>query len=540
METGDKIESGEYVKKSTSFDKYMNYRYGRNLNTVYMISTSILEDGVLFMNNADRMMNTFMIHEYTIFLADNEILLNLFGDDDHYQGIPLIGEKTKNGFIAAVRRLSNAKAPYSLKKKQLQTMERGDRKYYGEGKVIDIDIRYNKDSSKLSPASAYSVINDLYEKQQQYYHDVYKFMMNIIDHADDDGCTYTDEFSIICSECFDYVDSAAFFADTNENVFGNIQINIKVMEKLKVLIGTKLVGRYGNKGVVSDIYPPENSWHMEDGRPIHCVLATLGIVGRLNQSQMNEHSINELSSTAVEMMKCVDDLNEKAKVVYNLMKFLNSDEADGFMKFFRNLDKEDKKRFCDRIERDGIFIVQDPIDNANIMDIAKAYEKFPANWQHIIFPDGKRSMHKVLCASMFFMRLKQDPIEKFSVRSRGPVNPLNGLPTKSSQKKKGISAFSDVPVRFSELGLEVLIGMTNHPAMIADFMTENSTSYNAKLESSANNYLGDPEDDNEIDRPEDTGKKNMQQIQGHIFTLGTRIVIDYEKAKDGEYFTDFG
>lgn len=191
---------------------------------------------------------------------------------------------------------------------------------------------------------------------------------------------------------------------------------------------------------------------MEDGRPIHCVLATLGIVGRLNQSQMNEHSINELSSTAVEMMKCVDDLNEKAKVVYNLMKFLNSDEADGFMKFFRNLDKEDKKRFCDRIERDGIFIVQDPIDNANIMDIAKAYEKFPANWQHIIFPDGKRSMHKVLCASMFFMRLKQDPIEKFSVRSRGPVNPLNGLPTKSSQKKKGISAFSDVPFGLVSLG----------------------------------------------------------------------------------------
>ena len=40
----------------------------------------------------------------------------------------------------------------------------------------------------------------------------------------------------------------------------------------------------------------------------------------------------------------------------------------------------DKAKFAKRIEREGIIIVQDPIDNANIFDIAEAYEHFPAKW----------------------------------------------------------------------------------------------------------------------------------------------------------------
>lgn len=557
LEIGDVIPKDTMIQKSTNFDKYGNYCYGKNVNTVYLLSAQILEDGILAMNNVDSMMVTTRADTQIISIGENELLLNWYGDDDHYQGIPRIGEKTRKDIIAVVRRVDNAKAPYTLKKKRLRHIERGsDRRYFGKGRVIDIDIRYNGDEDHMPEAGANKMIRDLYHQQQEYYHKLYDYMKDIIDDAENKGYTYTDEFSMYCAEAFKYIDAMTYFTDSNDNVFGNMQIIVHLMDDEKLNVGSKLVGRSGNKGVISHILPPEESWFMEDGTPIHLVVAALGIVGRLNPAQLNEFSINELSATAVEMMKATPDVNKKLRVVYNLMKFLNSDEADDFKKWCKKLDDKDKAKFAKRIEREGIIIVQDPIDNANIFDIAEAYEHFPAKWQRIVFPDGKKSMRKVLCSKMFYVRLKQDPLEKYSVRSRGPVNPLTTLPAKSNMKKKGLEPFSDVPVRFGEYEIEIILAMVNHPAAVAAFMTENSTSWPAKVMMAEHNYLGDIdltyefEDEEDVDAEaylkelmeNDTllysGKKNMEAISAYANVLGDEIEIEIEDAPDGEWFED--
>lgn len=557
LEIGDVIPKNTMIQKSTNFDKYGNYCYGKNVNTVYLLSAQILEDGILAMNNVDHMMVTTRADTQIISIGENELLLNWYGDDDHYQGIPKIGEKTRKDIIAVVRRVDNSKAAYTLKKKRLRHIERGsDRRYFGKGRVIDIDIRYNGDEDHMPEAGANKMIRDLYHQQQEYYHKLYDYMKDIIDDVDNEGYTYTDEFSMYCAEAFKYIDATTYFTDSNDNVFGNMQIIVHLMEDEKLNVGSKLVGRSGNKGVISHILPPEESWHMEDGTPIHLVVAALGIVGRLNPAQMNEFSINELSATAVEMMKATDNVDKKLKVVYNLMKFLNSDEADDFKKWCKNLDDKDKAKFAKRIEREGIVIVQDPIDNANIFDIAEAYEHFPAKWQRIVFPDGKKSMRKVLCSKMFYVRLKQDPLEKYSVRSRGPVNPLTTLPAKSNMKKKGLEPFSDVPVRFGEYEIEIILAMVNHPAAVAAFMTENSTSWPAKVMMAEHNYLGELDLTYEFEDEEDvdaeaylkelmendsllySGKKNMEAISAYANVLGDEIEIEIEEADDGEWFED--
>lgn len=557
LEIGDVIPKDTMIQKSTNFDKYGNYCYGKNVNTVYLLSAQILEDGILAMNNVDSMMITTRADTQIISIGENELLLNWYGDDDHYQGIPRIGEKTRKDIIAVVRRVDNAKAPYTLKKKRLRHIERGsDRRYFGKGRVIDIDIRYNGDEDHMPEAGANKMIRDLYHQQQEYYHKLYDYMKDIIDDTENKGYTYTDEFSMYCAEAFKYIDAMTYFTDSNDNVFGNMQIIVHLMDDEKLNVGSKLVGRSGNKGVISHILPPEESWFMEDGTPIHLVVAALGIVGRLNPAQLNEFSINELSATAVEMMKATPDVNKKLRVVYNLMKFLNSDEADDFKKWCKKLDDKDKAKFAKRIEREGIIIVQDPIDNANIFDIAEAYEHFPAKWQRIVFPDGKKSMRKVLCSKMFYVRLKQDPLEKYSVRSRGPVNPLTTLPAKSNMKKKGLEPFSDVPVRFGEYEIEIILAMVNHPAAVAAFMTENSTSWPAKVMMAEHNYLGDIdltyefEDEEDVDAEaylkelmeNDTllysGKKNMEAISAYANVLGDEIEIEIEDAPDGEWFED--
>ena len=571
LEIGDKVPEGTYIKKSDSFDKYMNYRFGRNLNTVYMVSTCVYEDGICIMNGAEKMLNTFRCHKQIIALSDNELLLNWYGDDSHYQGIPMIGEKTRNGYLAIVRQIDGATAPYALKRRRLQHVERGDRKIYAEGRVVDITIRYNKDRDKLNDSPSNQMIADLYDEQQKFYMKLYEYMQGIADQADDEGFTYTDEFSIICEEAHDFVDASAFFADSNDNVFGNMQIEVTLMHEEPLIVGSKLVGRYGNKGVISMNVPPEKSWTMEDGTPVHVVVATLGVLGRLNQSQLNEHSCTELSATAVEMMKTTDDLDQKGKIVVQLLNYLNKDEAKAFKQYFKSLSGQEKAKCCRKIEQEGITIFQDPLDNANITDFEQAYEQFPPKWQRICFADGTKSIRKVLCSKMFFMRLKQDPVEKYSARSNGPVNPLSHLPAKSNQKKKSLDPYSDVAVRLGEAEQELLNTMVNHPAAIADFMTENSTSLPAKLARAEDIYLQGLESDEmditrmlidcedmdigEIIEDDDllnrsfqkimenqyaaaTGKKNMEQIIAYLNELSIDIEFDTEEAEPGKYFHD--
>ena len=540
LEEGDVIKKGAYLTKSEALDKYGNYCLGRNLNTVYIISPTVLEDGIGLMNGAEKKMVTSRCFTISIPLNDNEVLLNLYGDKTVYKTFPNVGEKIKGGILAAVRTIDNAKAPYSLKDRSLRETEEGDRKYNQTGRVIDIRVRYNKDRSSLIDAKTNRQVNSVYIEQQEYYLQVYKIMNEIVKNAEDEGYTYSDEFSLICSEARNYVDASAFFSDFNENIFGNMIIDFTVVDEEPMAPGSKMVGRSGNKGVISRIFTPEESWFMEDGTPVEVLVAALGVVGRLNPSQLNEHSINDLTTTARRRMATVEDVDEKFKILYDLLIILNEDEAKDLKKYFKNLDDKDKKKFCKNVEQNGIYVVQDPIENVNILDLEKAYEKYPANWQRIVFPDGSRSIRKLLCAKVYYLRLKQDPKDKYSARGRGPVNALHGMPNKSSRKKKFLDLFSDVPVRLGNAEIDVL-NNCNEPEAVADYMAENSTSVAAK-DLMAKAYTIDPTEEDDffdaeelidgVDLMEGMSKSNADMMYAHLQVLGSTLEFIYEGDED--------
>lgn len=547
LDIGDIVPKNTLIKSSESFDKYGNYSLGKNLNTVYLISLMAMEDGIGIMNGANEKMKTYRSATVTVPLNDNEIMLNMYGDDSEYKGFPEIGEKIKRGILCVTRAIDHAKAPFSLKKKQLRSIEESDRPYYSDGRVIDITIRYNKDIRDLTETPINHRLLEYYREQQKYFREMYEIMDNIVRNAEDEGYTYSDEFTIICEKAHSFVDSSAFFADRNESVFGNMMIEFKIMNAENLIVGSKLVGRFGNKGVVSRIVLPEKSYWTEDGRPIEAVVAALGVVGRLNPAQLNEHDANDLGYRAVLEMKATSDLKEKGRIIHRLLKYLNSDEASEFKSYYKNMSDKDKAKFCKTVEKNGIYIVQDPIENANLLDMEKAHEEFPPVWTRIVFPDGSKSLKKVICSKMYFLRLKQDPRDKYSARSRGPINPLHDLPSKSNRKKNHQEPFADVAVRLGSQEIECLLGMVPIAEVVADFMAENSTSTEMK-DIRARAYYEDPVDEeldelfegiNEIyetDIPEEPSRKNREIIDARCGLLGTKIEIEYEYPEDGEYF----
>lgn len=65
-------------------------------------------------------------------------------------------------------------------------------------------------------------------------------------------------------------------------------VKVLVAQKRKVMIGDKMAGRHGNKGVVAAILPEENMPFMKDGTPIDIVLSPLSVPSRMNIGQTLE------------------------------------------------------------------------------------------------------------------------------------------------------------------------------------------------------------------------------------------------------------
>ena len=49
-----------------------------------------------------------------------------------------------------------------------------------------------------------------------------------------------------------------------------------------------MAGRHGNKGVISNVLPPEDMPYLADGTPVEIVLNPLGVPSRMNIGQLLE------------------------------------------------------------------------------------------------------------------------------------------------------------------------------------------------------------------------------------------------------------
>ena len=68
----------------------------------------------------------------------------------------------------------------------------------------------------------------------------------------------------------------------------NKVVRIYIAEKRKIMVGDKMSGRHGNKGVVSRVLPIEDMPHLENGTPIDVCLNPLGVPSRMNIGQVLE------------------------------------------------------------------------------------------------------------------------------------------------------------------------------------------------------------------------------------------------------------
>ncbi|MBI5465158.1 DNA-directed RNA polymerase subunit beta [Candidatus Gottesmanbacteria bacterium] len=68
----------------------------------------------------------------------------------------------------------------------------------------------------------------------------------------------------------------------------NKKIIVKVAQIRKVVVGDKLAGRHGNKGVISKIVPTSDMPYLPDGTPVDIIISPLSVLSRMNLGQLLE------------------------------------------------------------------------------------------------------------------------------------------------------------------------------------------------------------------------------------------------------------
>ncbi len=68
-------------------------------------------------------------------------------------------------------------------------------------------------------------------------------------------------------------------------------VKIVIADKRKLVVGDKMAGRHGNKGVVARILPIEDMPYLEDGTPLDVCLNPLGVPSRMNIGQIMESEL---------------------------------------------------------------------------------------------------------------------------------------------------------------------------------------------------------------------------------------------------------
>ena len=66
------------------------------------------------------------------------------------------------------------------------------------------------------------------------------------------------------------------------------KIVVQVAQMRKIVVGDKLAGRHGNKGVISKIVPAADMPYFADGRPVDIIISPLSVLARMNLGQLLE------------------------------------------------------------------------------------------------------------------------------------------------------------------------------------------------------------------------------------------------------------
>ncbi len=450
---GDVIEPNELLSHSTSFDDDMVYRYGVNANAVYMIHNATIEDAIVVSESFANKLDSYYLDEIAISINTNDILCNLYGDGPDYKSFPDVGEKVNNEILASRRRINYDTALYDLKSENLRhVINNLDTVFYSDGVVVDIDVYSNQDIDELKMSSFNDQIVKYIDINTAYYQEIVDTLKPII-YDPDIACSEELTYMYRCAK--DWLDPKVKFVDKTD--FDGVYIIFRVLKRNKLHIGTKLTGRYGNKGVVSRIEKDCDMPMNEYGEHAEIIFNSLGVCNRLNPAQLYELELNFVAHNVMRKIKELRTYKQKLVAILDLVQTMNAEQAEALQAHLATMDTAGIKAFVNETEQEGIYIHQPPFwDNIGFDRLKEIYEKYDYVKPYTCTYKGKPVIKPLIFGHSYVLKLKHEPKGKFSARSSAYIN-MKGSPSKSTAFKKNQDMYSTTPIRLGEMEIENLL-----------------------------------------------------------------------------------
>jgi DNA-directed RNA polymerase subunit beta len=207
-------------------------------------------------------------------------------------------------------------------------------------------------------------------------------------------------------------------------------VKVRVAIKRKIMVGDKMAGRHGNKGVVSMVLPEEDMPYLEDGTPVDIVLNPLGVPSRMNIGQILEthlgwaglrlgHRIERLARLNFSRDKAMDILGTIYKGDKETLAKLNALSDDELLDYCR--DQKSGVRFST-----SVFDGARESEIKSLLDLAGEDE----SGQSIVFDGrtGEAFDNPVTVGVMYMLKLHHLVDDKIHARSIGPYSLVTQQP----------------------------------------------------------------------------------------------------------------
>ena len=451
----DVIKAGTVLQKSTSFDDFDNRQDGVNLLTTYISCEKNKEDGIIISKSAAQKLASPLIKKISIQINDNDIPINLYGDNAVYKCIPDINEEIKDGILLASRREKAEEILFTQTYDRLSNIMLSDNKYRATGKVVDISVYCN---------NIEILDNNYYYSQLKYYNDLnLTFCNSVVDNlqsvVEDKRNKVSYELQKLYYNSKKIAEGGQYIKD---RVYSNIMLEIVLIENSIAGKGDKLANRYGGKGVISEVRPDEMMPMLSDGTYVELIFNSSTCINRENLGQQIEMSLTFSAINILMLMRQKFlDIDECLELYTKFIGLVVPTQYNYIKNYIDKLDFDEKCMFLDTIVSDnGIYLSILPMSEiVNVDTINNIYKTFPFIDQFELTVPIKDSMGDIRYAKsrrsltvgkQYIYRLKQYAEEKFSATSLSSTN-IKNENSRSNAKKTYKVMHNRTPIRFGDM-----------------------------------------------------------------------------------------
>lgn len=529
---GNMIPKGTVLRRSTGFDQFGNKTNGCNINVAYMALDHNMEDSVIISERCSEKFAAPLLRSVKIIINENDIPLNIYGNDEIYKVFPDIGEDVKDGILMAYRREKREEAIYTQSVQRLQEIMMSDDKITIKGKVIDINLYCNNPEH---------IKKNAYNQQfASYYHDRLRMDSEIVTAVGpfiSQGYPMSYQLKKLFTMCRDELNGKKYI---DKKQFSNITVEFIVMENRKLGVGDKVADRYGGKGVTSVIVPTELMPRMANGQPIDMIKNSSTMYNRENAGQIFEMEINYISMCILDRIRNTKNQYTPEAALEEILKFVSIQSPEQYkaMRAYTNtLDNQGLITFLESIlSMTCIMISNNPISETMTIDkLGELYEAFPwidQSYIQVPIKDSRGNIRfiptrrPVIAAPQYCIRLKQFAEEKFSAASLSSTN-LKNENAKSKASKNYREPNSNTPIKFGQMESGDLDHMGTEYVVINLLLHSLSPHGRRLVEQVA---TGDPYN---VDVKLDSKSKNRSAeiLNARLKTMGYRIVFTKTKKK---------